>query len=537
MQAELWLKTFLRGNRQVSTLFTDDALWRDYLAFEWDLQTHEGTTLADKAKTLLPYTQADVSIASLETLTPSEFVVEFMAPNGHATAYIQLQGRQCHRLFTALHSLHDDKRSLSQANGKDKPFVLIVGAGQSGLALAARLQQLKIPYLVIEKNRRIGDNWRQRYASLVLHDPVWVNHLPFKRFPQDWPVYTPKDRMGDWLEEYAQDLDLQVQLHTELQAANFNEQQQAWQLQLQQQGAIKPLQATHLVLALGTSGFRQQPKFSGYERFKGSQIHSSQYRSGAAYRGQQVAIVGATNSAHDIAMDLLKHDAKPILIQRSSTHVVPHEVYVKQILGSLYAPQLADLERADLLSLAKPLRDLEAMGKSLFQQVQLDWHDFYEALRRKGFAVDFAEDGSGIIGKYRRSASGYYIDVGGSQQLIEGAIDIISGLEIASLQADSVVFTDASKLKADSIIYATGFGSMENWLTPLLGAAIAAKIGRCWGYGSGYRNDPGPWLGELRNMWKPTAQQGLWFMGGNLAQARIYSKYLALQLQARYRQR
>ena len=188
------------------------------------------------------------------------------------------------------------------------------------------------------------------------------------------------------------------------------------------------------------------------------------------------------------------------------------------------------LARSDFLSLATPMRRLEERARTLFSKIQTEWADFYDRLRGTGFAVDFAEDGTGIIGKYRRSASGYYIDVGGSQQVMDGDIAIRSNVGVDRIAADEIVLSDGSHLPSDVIIYATGFGSMEEWVARLIDQPTANKIGRCWGYGSGYRGDPGPWEGELRNMWKPTAQQGLWFMGGNLAQARMYSHYLALQL-------
>ena len=275
------------------------------------------------------------------------------------------------------------------------------------------------------------------------------------------------------------------------------------------------------------------PSFAGADVFAGPQMHSSTYISGAAFAGKQIAIVGATNSAHDIAVDLARHGAHPTLIQRSSTHVVPHKVYVEDILGALYAPKTShSLARSDFLSLATPIRRLEDRARALFAKVQHDWAGFYDGLRDTGFAVDFAEDGTGIVGKYRRSASGYYIDVGGSQLVMDGKIGILSGVGVDRLEAGEVILDDASRLPADAVIYATGFGSMEAWVSRLIDQETAAKIGRCWGYGSGHRGDPGPWDGELRNMWKPTAQQGLWFMGGNLAQVRIYSHYLALQLRA-----
>ena len=92
------------------------------------------------------------------------------------------------------------------------------------------------------------------------------------------------------------------------------------------------------------------------------------------------------------------------------------------------------------------------------------------------------------------------------------------------------MLSDGSTLEADAVVYATGFGSMEERAARLTDRAKTDSVGRCWRYGSGHRGDPGPWEGEIRNMWKPTARPGQWFMGGNLAQVRMYSHYLSLQL-------
>jgi putative flavoprotein involved in K+ transport len=104
---------------------------------------------------------------------------------------------------------------------------------------------------------------------------------------------------------------------------------------------------------------------------------------------------------------------------------------------------------------------------------------------------------------------------------------------ITEIKPRSVVLSDGTELEADLIVMATGFGSMNGWAAKLISQDVADKVGKCWGLGSGTTKDPGPWEGELRNMWKPTAQQNLWFHGGNLHQSRHYSRYLALQLKAR----
>ena len=89
-----------------------------------------------------------------------------------------------------------------------QPYCLIVGGGQGGIALGARLRQLGVPTIIVDKHARPGDAWRKRYKSLCLHDPVWYDHLPYIDFPKNWPVFSPKDKIGDWLEMYAKVMEL-----------------------------------------------------------------------------------------------------------------------------------------------------------------------------------------------------------------------------------------------------------------------------------------------------------------------------------------
>jgi len=135
--------------------------------------------------------------------------------------------------------------------------------------------------------------------------------------------------------------------------------------------------------------------------------------------------------------------------------------------------------------------------------------------------------------KALRTGSGYYIDVGASDLVASGEIKLKVGVEVREVRERSVLFSDGSELPADLIVYATGYRSMNALVAKLVSNEVAERIGRCWGYGSGTPGDPGPWEGEVRNLWKPTVQPGLWFHGGNLHLSRHYSLYLALQLKAR----
>src|SRR6266849_3275626 len=142
-------------------------------------------------------------------------------------------------------------------------------------------------------------------------------------------------------------------------------------------------------------------------------------------------------------------------------------------------------------------------------------------------------DGSGLFMKYLRRGSGYYIDDGASELIADGRVKLKSGVTVQLIKEHSVVLSDGSELPADLIVYATGYGSMNGWAARLISEDVADKVGKCWGLGSGTTKDPGPWEGEVRNMWKPTRQPGLWFHGGNLHQSRHYSQFLSLQIKAR----
>src|SRR5687767_11717000 len=239
-----------------------------------------------------------------------------------------------------------------------QPYVLIVGGGQGGIALAARLKRLDVPALVVERNERAGDSWRKRYKSLCLHDPVWYDHMPYIPFPSHWPVFSPKDKIADWLEMYTRVMELDYWTSTLCKRARFSEAANEWEVLVVRDGEPHMLRPTHLVLATGMSGFPQVPQVPGADTFAGRIVHSSEYGAGAEWEGKQCIVVGSGTSAHDICADLVENDAASVtMIQRAPTIVAKSDTLMDLAWGPLYSEdalargittELADLSVASV---------------------------------------------------------------------------------------------------------------------------------------------------------------------------------------------
>ena len=411
-----------------------------------------------------------------------------------------------------------------------------VHRGQGGLALGARLKHLQVPTLIVEQSPRAGDSWRNRYRSLVLHDPVWYDHLPYLPFPENWPVFTPKDKIGDWLEAYASIFELDLWTSTTCDAASWNAAAQAWTVTVTRNGQPVTLHPKHLVFATGAYGPPKQPDWPGIDSFKGTVLHSSAYQGASAHRGKRAVVVGAASSAHDVAVDLWEAGADVTMIQRSPTIVVRSETLMQLGFDTYSEAALArgiTADKADLIGASTPMAVFCDQQKLLYQTIRSRDAAFYDRLAAAGFALTFGPDDSGLMMQAMRTASGYYIDVGASDLIAAGQIRVLSGAGVAAVTPDGVSLTDGRTARADIIIACTGYRSMNETVATIVSRQAACATGPCWGLGSGIPGDPGPWLGEPRNMWKPTAVPNLWYHGGNLALSRFYSRFLALQLKAR----
>jgi putative flavoprotein involved in K+ transport len=548
-------------------LFGDESFWRDLVAFTWNIKTVEGPAgVRDMLEQTLPHIKPSgwrTTEAPTEADGVTDAWIAFETAVGRGTGHLRIRDGKAWTLLTTLVELtgHEERarstrprgvvhgadpdretwlearrREAAQLGYETQPEVVIIGGGQGGIALAARLRQLQVPTIVVERNERPGDSWRKRYKSLCLHDPVWYDHMPYIKFPDNWPVFSPKDKIADWLEMYTRVMELNYWSSTQAMSAGYDEQAGEWRVVVLRNGAEVTLRPKQLVLATGMSSQPNLPDLPGQDVFKGDQHHSSRHPGPDAYAGKRAVVIGSNNSAFDICGALWEHGADVTMVQRSSSHIVRSDTLMDIGLGDLYSQQAVDAgvstEKADAIFASLPYRILPQFQIPLYDQMRERDADFYARLERAGFQHDWGPDGSGLFMKYLRRGSGYYIDVGAADLVADGKVKLASG-QVDHLSENAVVLQDGTELPADLVVYATGYQSMNGWVAELISQEMADRVGKVWGLGSDTPKDPGPWEGEERNMWKPTQQPALWFHGGNLHQSRYYSLYLALQLKAR----
>lgn len=415
-----------------------------------------------------------------------------------------------------------DERTASAAYADRDPAVLVVGGGHAGLTAAARLGQLQVDTLVVDRGRRVGDNWRNRYHALVLHNQTHVNHLPYMPFPPNWPAYLPKDKVAGWFEAYVESMELNYWTASEFEGGIYDDEKERWSVTVRRaDGGTRELHPRHIVMATGVSGIPNLPDIPSLRNFAGTVLHSSRYNDGHAWKNKRALVIGSGNSGHDVAQDLHASGASVTLVQRNSTMVVNVEPSA-QLPYALY-DEGPPLEDCDLITMSVPLPLARTSHVLLTEQAKRLDQQLLDALEQRGFKLDFGDDGTGWQFKYLTRGGGYYFNVGCSDLIVSGDVGLAQFSDIAEFVSDGARMRNGELLAADLIVLATGYKGQEHLVGKLFGGDVARRVGPIWGFGEGH---------ELRNMFVRTPQPGLWFIAGSFAQCRIYSKYLALQIKA-----
>ncbi|KAH8092245.1 hypothetical protein BXZ70DRAFT_465945 [Cristinia sonorae] len=567
--AKAWLSSFAHAVQAKDTALIlqaihPDGWWRDLFALTWDLRTFQGQAkikqfvedriVGQDEEVGLKINEGILEAALMKMYDDLQFIrvqfaLETRVAGGRGVAFIvptpndgwkafilatHLDSIKDHperigplRSFAPNHGKWEDARRREQAfeDPQKQPEVIIVGAGHSALGLAARLGTLGVRVLIVDKNERVGDNWRNRYEALCLHDTVWSNHLPYLPFPPNWPVYIPAKKIANWLEHYAEVMELNVWMSTLVTKATRDEKSGKWSVTVKntKSGDERVVTSDHVVFALGFGGQAKVPDIPDRDTFQGQVLHSTEHRSAKDHLGKKVVIVGACTSAHDIAADYAEHGVDVTLFQRSSTHIMSTKEGMPRLLAPLFWEGGPPTDIADRIANTIPVRFSKLLGTRRTKAIAEADKEILDGLHSVGYKTNDGE-GGGLFWLAMKRGGGYYLDVGACQMIIDGKIKIKNGTQIERFTPSGLKFEDGSEINADVILFATGFGDQRDAIRPIVGDAVADKMPKIWGL-----NDEG----ELNGVWRELGTDGLWYMIGNFAWARFFSKHVALQIKAK----
>ncbi len=561
--AGAWITSFrealvARDAAALGALFTDDATFRELLALSWKFRNGVGR---DEIVAVLtdPETVAPVELALLDGATSSatessvETFVSFRTADGAGDGYLVLARTeagtwQATTFFVTLKSLdavpeqvdalrpqgrvhapvpgrRDYVAELDIPCEENEPEVVIIGGGHNGLMTAARLKALGIRALVVERNERIGDNWRNRYTTLALHTPLEADQLAYMPFPSTWTKFTPKNKLGDFLEAYATLLDLSVWTGSTIDSVSYDDAAKTWTVAVTRaDGSTRTLAPAHVVLATGMNGAPKRPSFPGQDAFRGEVLHAADYDGHTRHVGKRAVVVGTGVSGHDIAQDLAEHGIEVTMIQRGGTAVLDGHTF-HEVMHAVHTSGRYTLDEGDLVNAAVPFGHLPSLGAAqLAQAAEID-AELLDGLRKAGFRLSDGPDGTGVLGLiFGANATGYYYNAGASELIIDGTIKLAHG-GVVGFTENGVQLEGDQLIDADTVVFATGYEPPTAAARAILGDEIADTIGQF----ADVSEDR-----EYGALWRESGVPGLWLMTSlSIEHGRFYSKHIALQIAAR----
>ncbi|KAL0581089.1 hypothetical protein V5O48_000983 [Marasmius crinis-equi] len=540
----------------VVSCFRDDGWLRDILIFTWDSRSLRGAAkiTAYLRDSLKPNAFSNFRVDDRPFLAPEKGTFTphlsgvasgftFDTPSAHGRGHVRLvegesgewkaltvfmcmedlKGHEERGYENGMWGAHtlawgDVKSERAKTVEKD-PYVLIVGGGQTGLMVAARFRQMQIPTLLIEKHARIGDNWRERYPTLSLHTIKNHHAMLYQPFPENWPLYTPRDKLANWLEQYAESQDLLYWTNsTPLPTPTYDFVTKKWTVDIKRNGEIVTVHPAHIVLATGTLGAPRVPSVisTGNHGFSGTVLHAINYQGGKNFAGKRVVVIGAGNTAADICQDLSFNGAEVTMVQRSTTCVISVQntsanqwrVWPKEVPTNLADFKFASMP---LLLLKEVLAEIAPTGWQATDK------EMIEGLRKRGLDVNLGPDGTGNLFLALGRLAGYWQDVGCAQLIIDGKVRVKQGVEVERMVEEKIIFTDGSITPADAVIFATGYENMRDVMKELFGPETINMTGEVAGLDD---------EGEHRGSYRPTGHPGLWYAAGDFFAARFSSKPL-----------
>lgn len=315
---------------------------------------------------------------------------------------------------------------INGANGAHNPStqrfdVVILGGGQAGLATGGRLQALGVSYVVVEKQANVGDSWKTRYDSTKLHTIREFGHLPFEKTFTDppYPEYLTKDQLAEGYQRWAAKYNINIWLSTTILSGDWSKETETWTLKILRHDKESTITCSFFVFAGGAgSQVPVAPTYENRDIFKGTAVHSAEYKNSKAWAGKHGIVIGSGNTAHDVAEDMLSAGlASVTMVQRNSTFVLPAEYYATS--QRPYYNRDTPTEIADILAFTGPFAVGRLIQKAVFEQQAQREPERLNALERAGFKVD--RDGE-LLKCLMERFGGYYMDVGCSKKISDGAV-------------------------------------------------------------------------------------------------------------------
>lgn len=548
--------------KEFDNLVAEGGLWRDVIAFTNDYRTFVRSKILSAATDRLALVKPENAVYKEAVVsTPSENYSTFIICEFSFSTYQGPCAGMAHLiktddgdikafvLFTALDGIHghvesiDHNRPLNSNNGwksydemrkqelKDpKPDVIIVGAGHGGLSVAAHLKAFGLKPLIVDREKRVGDNWRHRYSSLSLHNPCYESDMAYMPFPRTWPAYPSSGKLANWIEHYADTLELDVWTESELipSKSSFDEKSQQWNVTVKGNATGKEYKFTvsHVVMATGFGGGKAwyPEKAPGQDTFKGKITHSSQVPGGGPFKGEKVLIVGTGSSGHDLALDCFRNGAADVvMLQRSPTYIMS----IKHGMGNFVEPTYNQNTRdrvpfLDKTSESTPRAILKYYLQEIAHKVaELD-KDLLDGIHKAGFKTFLGPQNTGFPILAVQRGGGYYYNSenGGSTQIAKGNIKVQPG-EIKKFTENSVEFTDGTTMDADSVVFCTGYTGYRDSVAEILGDEYAGNLKPIWGLDEEQ---------ELQGVFRDCGVPNFYMMVGALNVSRFNSKIIALQI-------
>ncbi|KAJ4755828.1 Flavin-containing monooxygenase [Rhynchospora pubera] len=327
---------------------------------------------------------------------------------------------------------------ISKAKQVWVPGPLIVGAGPSGLAVAACLESKGVPSIILEKDLCIASSWKLRmYERLKLHLPKQFCELPHLPFPKEFPTYPTREQFISYIDSYAKAFCIEPLFGMSVESAAYDAGIGFWKVQANGLEFI----SRWLIVATGENAEAFRPEITGMPDYTEVILHTCEYKKGDDFRGKKVLVVGCGNSGMEVCLDLCNNGAQPSMVVRDKLHILPREILGISTFGlSMFLMRWLPMKHVDsflLLCARLLLGDTEKFG-----------------LKRPKI---------GPLQFKMMSGKTPVLDVGTLAKIKNGEIKVVPGIN--HFTSKGVEFTDGRQEDFDAVILATGYRSnVPSWL-------------------------------------------------------------------------